>query len=100
LVNFMNGRRERLWHRALTITDAGLALGRGTVLARMSPDAPSQLAIAGEEERILALLSVAFTKSAPVETVGYMVRALEQWSRGDKCVLRIFTLLRGSATGR
>jgi hypothetical protein len=26
-------------HRALTITDAGLALGRGTVLARMSPDA-------------------------------------------------------------
>jgi len=62
---------------------------RRTVLARMMKEAPSQLAIDGEEERILALLSAGFDKSVPVEVIGNMRRASEQWSRGERCLAHI-----------
>lgn len=84
------GSRQAALHRSLTITSAGLALGTGTVLARMKRDGPPyQLAIDGEEERILALLSVAFDKSVSTRAIGNLRRASEQWSRGDKCLAHI-----------
>lgn len=43
----------------------------------------------------MALLSVALAKSVPIETVGYMVRASEQWSRGDKCLAPIHLAFAG-----
>ena len=69
-------------HRALTITDAGLALGRGTVLARMSPDAPSQLAIAGGRNNSAyiaakgAIISLTKTMAVDFATDGIRVNAI------------------------
>jgi hypothetical protein len=71
---------------ALTITEAGLTLGAGTVLARMTQGAPSYVAFDGMEPRILALLTVAFGKSVPSHVIANLRRAAEQWSRGDKCL--------------
>ncbi|HMF06459.1 MAG TPA: hypothetical protein VKE72_05555, partial [Methylocella sp.] len=48
------------------ITGAGLTLGRGTILARLTKDALPRLAIDGDEERILAMLSAALGKGVPV----------------------------------
>src|SRR5262245_44623550 len=68
---------------------AGLTLGKGTVLAPMTPDTPPQLAIDGAEERILALLSAAVNKTVAVRTIENLRRASEQWARGDKCLAHI-----------
>jgi hypothetical protein len=76
-------------HRSLTITREGLTLGRGTVLARMTQGASCELAIGGEEERILALLAAAFGKSVPAQVIKNLRCASEQWSRGDKCIAHI-----------
>jgi hypothetical protein len=82
-------------HRSLTITDAGLVLGRGNILAGMTQEPPSLLAIDGEEERMLAMLSVAFGKSVPVPLIENLRRASEQWSRGDKCLAHILLAFAG-----
>ena len=89
LPDIHGGRRQAALHRSLTITGAGLTLGAGTVLARMTIEGSSHLAIDGEEERILALLSVAFDKSISANAIGNLRRASEQWSRGDKCLAHI-----------
>jgi hypothetical protein len=75
--------------RTLTITETGLTLGAGTVLARTTQGGRSHGAFDGEEERVLALLAVAFGKSVPVHVIGNLRRAAEQWSRGDKCLAHI-----------
>jgi hypothetical protein len=72
-----------------------LTLGRGTILARISQESPPQLAIGGEEERILALLAAAFGESVPAQVIKNLRRASEQWSRGDKCLARIHLALAG-----
>lgn len=82
-------------HRPLRITEAGLILGRGTVLARMTQGVPSHVGVDGEEERILTLLTVTFSKSLPVQLMGNLRRASDQWSRGDKCLAHIHLAFAG-----
>lgn len=72
----------------LHIDDDGLSLGAGTVLARMIIDrngAPA-LALDGEEERILALLSLAYRKRISIKALTYIKRASMQWTRGEKAI--------------
>ena len=80
---------------SLAITGAGLTLGRGTVLARMTQEAPPRLAVDGAEERILTLLSAALGKSVPLRLLDNLRRASEQWSRGDKCLAHIHLAFTG-----
>lgn len=88
--NFSNEVDERAprapLQRSLAITHAGLTLGSGTILARIHEDMPARLAIEGEEERILALISAALGKTAQARIIGNLQRASEQWARGDKCL--------------
>jgi len=61
----------------MTITEAGLVLGVGTVLAKRCTDCwgrPS-LAIDGNEERLLALLSVAHGRAVDPRVIDHIRRA-------------------------
>src|SRR5262245_45916397 len=61
----------------------------------MSQDAPPRLAVEGEEERILALLSAALNKPVPARIIGNLQRSSEQWARGDKCLAHIHLAFAG-----
>ena len=72
------------------ITERGLILGSGTVLARMagSPDGRG-LAIDRDEERMLALLSAVYGRQVSPHVMHFVRRASEQWGRGDKVLAQI-----------
>ncbi|HVI51658.1 MAG TPA: hypothetical protein VM661_10645 [Candidatus Sulfotelmatobacter sp.] len=59
--------RFRTTHRSLTFTDQGLEIGNGTLLVKYIHDEWDRptLDIDGQEERILALLSVAWGSPMP-----------------------------------
>jgi hypothetical protein len=67
------------------ITEAGLVLGAGTVLVQHITDrhGRSTFAIDGNEERILALLAVAYGRPVEPETISHIRRASEQYARGE-----------------
>jgi hypothetical protein len=72
----------------LHIDDDGLSLGAGTVLAPMVIDragTPS-LALAGEEEKIIALLSLGYRKPIPIAALKFIKRASMQWTKGEKAI--------------
>jgi hypothetical protein len=73
----------------------GLILGRGAVLARPAGGATSRLAIEGEEERMVALLSAAIDKNISARALGNLRRASEQWALGDKCLAHIHLAFAG-----
>jgi len=68
-----------------SITEAGLVLGAGTVLARRITDRQGRpaLAIDGNEERIAALLAVAYGSAIAPETISHIRRASERYARGE-----------------
>ncbi|GEM_PF-936217 len=76
---------------SLEITDAGLVLGAGTILMRMEKDALGHpaLALTQDEERALALLSVAYGASAPRNVMQHLQSAADHWRRGDKALAQI-----------
>jgi hypothetical protein len=82
------------------ITDAGLVLGAGTVLARRitGRQGRSALAIDGNEERILALLAVAYGRAVEAETISAIRRASEQYARGE-IALALIHLARAGLPG-
>ncbi len=80
---------------SFTITDAGLTLGRGTVLAPPAGYASSRLAIEDEEARILALLSTSINKNVPARVIGKLRRPSERWALGEKCLAHIHLAFAG-----
>ncbi len=93
-------RQPRLSHLAsvMTITDAGLALG-ATVLAPVRRDGcgTPALAIDGAEERILALIAVAYGKAVGPAVLGNIRRASACWSQGETVLAAIELALSGLA---
>jgi hypothetical protein len=82
--------KQRPLRRSLAFTEAGLVLGAGTSVAPMRRDGEGveTLDLSGED-RILALLTVAF--SAPVNAI-LLVKlrhASAVWARGDKSLAQI-----------
>jgi hypothetical protein len=80
--------RFRPFRPYLYIDDEGLSLGAGTLLAPMATDHAGgpALALAGEEARILATLSLGFRKSIPISALKFIRLASMQWSRGEKAL--------------
>ena len=77
--------------RAMAINDAGLVLGAGTVLAETArdPTGAPVLKLEGHEERLLALLSVAYRGNVSSDLFRRIERASKQWMLGDKCLAHI-----------
>lgn len=76
----------RPFHPYLHIDDDGLTLGAGTRLAPMIEDGAgaSVLALSGQEERILALLSLAYRKRVSIKVIEFIKRASLHWKNGEK----------------
>ena len=72
------------FHSTMTFNDAGLVLGAGTVLAkrRISAEA-SELDLDLAEERILALLSIAYSRPVDPAVLGNIRRASAAWRDGE-----------------
>jgi hypothetical protein len=73
-------------HQQMAVTERGLLLGAGTLLAKMGDDG---LCIEGEEERILTLLAVAYRGDVPDAMLGSLRRASKHWRDGDKSLAAI-----------
>jgi hypothetical protein len=80
----------------MTFTSEGLVLG-DAVLAplRSERDGAPEIAIDGAEERILALLAVAYGKAAQSGVLGMIRRAARYWHRGEKDLAAIEIALTG-----
>lgn len=83
--------RSRPIHDSMAITEEGLVLGAGTVLAKARVDRCGRpaLAIDDAEPRILALLAVAYGKAVDPTVLDHIRRASEQWRRGESCLALI-----------
>jgi hypothetical protein len=88
--------RRRSFEPVMTFTGEGLVLG-GTILAplRHDRDEAPEIAINGAEERILALLAVAYRKTALPGTLGSVRRAARYWHRGENDLAAIEIALSG-----
>jgi hypothetical protein len=75
----------------MALTEVGLVRGAGTVLAEHSADRWGRptLAIDDSEERILALLAIAYGQSVERGVIGHIRRASEQYGRGETCLALI-----------
>lgn len=66
-------------------TEDGLVLGAGTVLLRT--ERPRQLEmLAGQEVRVLALLSIAYGRAVAPAVLANIERASKAWREGDDCL--------------
>jgi hypothetical protein len=73
-------------YRQMTVTEQGLVLGAGILLAKMGEDG---LCLDGEEERILTLLAIAYRGDVPGAALGTLRRVSKHWQGGDKCLAAI-----------
>ncbi|MGH6810893.1 MAG: hypothetical protein ACREDM_00635 [Methylocella sp.] len=86
----------RLLHRALTFTQAGLVLGRGTLLAEFEKKRLARgLALDGDEARVLSLLTAAHDKPVAEGVVEKIRRAAEFWCAGEKALAQIHLAFTG-----
>ena len=88
------GQRARRLARYATLpalAEAGLELGAQTVIARRVRDrwGGPDLALVGNEARILALLSVAHGKPVSPSVIANLRRAAKAMARGDKALAAI-----------
>jgi hypothetical protein len=76
---------------AMTLSAEGLVLGAGTVLAKWQnrDDREQALAIDGREERLLALLAIAYGQTVSPSVLGNIRRAARDWNRGETCLALI-----------
>jgi hypothetical protein len=74
-----DGVPRRLHYRQTTVTEHGLALGAGTLLAKMGDEG---LRLDGEEERILTLLAIAYRGEVPDAALGTLRRVAKHWQGG------------------
>jgi hypothetical protein len=73
--------------RTVTIDETGLVLGLGTRLVRVTKD--GGLAVDGDNERMLALLSVAARRPVAPDIAGAIEAAAGHWGRGDKALANL-----------
>jgi hypothetical protein len=75
----------------MTLTEAGLVLGAGTLLMKRRPGSGGgpALRIDGAEQRILALLAVAYERPVPAGVIGNIRRAARDWDGGETCLALI-----------
>jgi hypothetical protein len=73
-------------YRQTTVTEYGLVLGAGTLLAKMGDDG---LRVDGEEERIPTLLAIAYRGDVPSAALRALRRVSKHWQGGDKCLAAI-----------
>src|ERR1700728_2092587 len=75
----------------MTISADGLVLGAGTVLAKQGTDRwdRTALEIKGNDERIVALLSVAYGKAVDAGVIDHIQHASEAYGRGETCLALI-----------
>ncbi len=73
-------------YRQMTVTEQGLVLGAGTLLAKMGDDG---LCLDGEEERILTLLAIAYRGDVPGAALGMFRRVSKHWQGGEKCLAAV-----------
>jgi hypothetical protein len=78
----------------MTVTEHGLVLGAGTLLAKMGDGG---LCLDGEEERILTLFAIAFRGDVPDSMLGSLRRVSKHWQGGDKCLAAIHLTQSGLA---
>jgi hypothetical protein len=81
----------------MTITEKGLVLGAGTILAKMTwrDGYPPELALDGAEERIVALLTVAYRQPIEPRVFARIRLASEHWGRGERSLAQIDLALSG-----
>jgi hypothetical protein len=79
------------FHPFPEITDAGLVLGFGTVLARMACTRGGKyvLAVDADGERLLALMAAVCGRQLPPVAMRYVHRASEQLRQGDRVLAQI-----------
>lgn len=68
----------------MSLTDEGLMLGRGVLLAKMDKEG-----LATDEDRILTLLSIAQREEIPQSAIPAIGRAAKHWRSGDKALAAI-----------
>jgi hypothetical protein len=75
-------------HRKLTMTDAGLMLGRETILVRPAHGAAAaaELSVDSDAARVLALLCAAYGRPVADHVIAKMRRAAELWREGEKAL--------------
>jgi 3D (Asp-Asp-Asp) domain-containing protein len=75
----------------MTLDDDGLVLSLGTVLAGVQARGAKRpvLALDGAEERLLALLSVAYGRAIDPHVLGNIRRASTAWRAGETCLALI-----------
>ena len=72
----------------LNFASDGLGLGAGTVLLRA--EGPRRLqTLAGQEARLLALLSAGYGRAVAPSVLGNIERASKAWGEGDDCLAYI-----------
>ncbi|MGH6857357.1 MAG: hypothetical protein ACRECP_06895 [Methylocella sp.] len=81
---------SRPLHRALTFSQAGLVLGRGTLLAEFERERLARgLALDGNQARVVSLLTAAHGKPAAGGVVAKIRRAGEFWCAGEKALAQL-----------
>ena len=75
----------------MALREDGLVLGAGTVLVKRAPGGGgcTRLALDGAEERLLALLAVAYARAVAPNIIGNIRRAARDWADGDDCMALI-----------
>src|ERR1700693_2773177 len=75
----------------MTLTEKGLVLGAGTVLVKGCPDGSGRagVSIDGHEERLLALLAVAYGRAVPPHVLGNIRRAARNCAGEERCLALI-----------
>ncbi len=87
LLHAAENQRSASW--AVALTDTGLVCGAGSVLARMT-GSPMRLALDGDRDRLLAMLSVVAGESLPAaEILSHVEAASAHWQRGDKALANL-----------
>jgi hypothetical protein len=83
-------------HREMTFTQAGLVLGRGTLLAEFEKKGPAHgLAFDGKEARIFSLLTAAYREPLAGGAIEKIRRAGEFWRAGEKALAQIHLAFMG-----
>lgn len=91
---------NRKWHEEIRharisqdmeLTEAGLALGAGTLLAKTKwvEDGCVGLDLDGQEDRLLALLSIAFGRGISSCFIGSLRRVSWRWAKGGMALTRL-----------
>ncbi|MGH6799924.1 MAG: hypothetical protein ACRECZ_00670 [Methylocella sp.] len=88
---------KRPLHRAMTFSQAGLVLGRGTLLAEFENErlAARGLVLDGNEARVISLLIAAHGEPVAEGVIEKIRRAGEFWCAGEKALAQLHLAFTG-----